>query len=69
MVDARVIWMATVTNDHRRRVGVDSVGNRNDVVVREGKIAAYTVTLMPETVADLDAATGRSGEYLAQLGA
>jgi hypothetical protein len=47
---------------------VESVRNRNEAVIREGKILAYTVTLTPETVAVLGDATGQSGEYLTQLG-
>lgn len=69
VVDDRVIWMATVVNDHLRQLGVDSVRNRNEAVIREGKIAAYMVTVTPETVATLNAATGRSAECLARLGA
>ncbi len=68
VVDDRVIWMATVVNDQLRQAGVDSVRNRNEAVVRAGKIAAYMVTVTPEAVARLDAATGRSVEYLAHLG-
>ena len=61
VVDDRVIWMATVANDHLRQVGVEEVRNRNEAVIREGKTTAYTVTMSPETVAELDAATGRGG--------
>ncbi len=69
VVEDRVIWMATVANDHLWQVGVESVRNRNEAVIREGKIAAYTVIVTPETCATLDGATGRRGVYLTQLGA
>lgn len=69
VVGDRVIWMVTVANDDLRQMGVGAVRNRNEAVIREGKIVAHTVTMTPEAVATLDAATGRSVEYLAHLGA
>ncbi len=69
VVDDRVIWMATVTSDQLRQVGVDAIRDRHEAVIRKGKIVAYTVTMLPEAVATLDTATDWSLEYLAQLGA
>jgi ketosteroid isomerase-like protein len=69
VVDDRVIWMATVANDHLRQLGVDSVRNRDEAVIRDEKIAAYTVMVTAETVAKLEAVTALSAEQLGELGA
>lgn len=68
-VDDRMIWTATMTNEQLRQVGVDAVRNRNEAVIREGKIAAYIVTVTPETVATLNSVAGWSLEHVAYLGA
>ena len=64
-----MIWMATVANDHLRQLGVDSVRNRDEAVIRDEKITAYTVMVRAETVAKLEAVTALSAEQLGELGA
>jgi hypothetical protein len=55
--------MSKVSADWLPRLGVDWVEWKAEAVVRDGKIAAYTVTLTPESVAKLETAKrGSEGE-------
>lgn len=52
----RVTWMARTSADVLRRIGVDWLEWKTEVILRNGKIAAHTVTLTSEAVVTLEAA-------------
>ncbi len=58
----RVRWMARISADVLRRLGVDWIEWKAEVVLRNGKIAAFTVTLTPDSIAKIDAAIRRCAE-------
>ena len=59
----RVAWMSRISADIFRRLGIDWIEWKAEVIIRNGKIAAYTVTLTPESVAKLETARrDRRGE-------
>ena len=69
VVDNRVIWMARMRSDALRELGIEWVRNQNEAIVQDGKISAFTVTVTPETVAQLEAAASLTEEQLGKLGA
>ena len=64
-----MLWMARMSSDPLRHLGIESVRNRNEAVISDGKITAHTVMVTPETVAQLEAVTALSEEQLGKLGA
>jgi len=59
----RVMWMERTSADWLRRLGVDWIESKVEVMLRDRKIAAFTVTHTPETVEKLEAAVrDRRGE-------
>ncbi len=52
----RVMWMERLSADWLCRLGVDWIEWKAEVILRNGKIAAFTVTHTPETVVKLEAA-------------
>ena len=53
--DERVTWDATVSADILRRMGLASVEDTVEAVVREGKIASFTLTISPDSFSKIAA--------------
>ena len=51
----RVIWDATVSADVLRRMGLASVEDTVEAVVREGKITSFTLTTSPDSLSNIAA--------------
>jgi hypothetical protein len=56
----RLVWMARVSADCFKQLGVDWIEWKAEATVRSGKIASYTVTPTSESLAKLDTAKRRS---------
>ncbi len=51
----RVTWDATISADVLRRMGLASVEDTIEAVVREGKIASFTLTISPDSLSQITA--------------
>jgi SnoaL-like domain len=59
----RIVWMAKVSADCFQRLGVDWVEWKGEAILGGRRIAAYTMTLTPESLAKLETAKrGSEGE-------
>lgn len=57
-----IVWQSDVSFDVLRHFGVEVAHTRTEVTLRDGKVASFTATFTPETLAEFEAAARRAGQ-------